>query len=148
MQRLPVEIQCHILQYIEVIDIWQFSCSHSAAFQTLNSKALNDFWFSVCKLNDISIAEVEAITHDKCDSLRRKIIMFHMPNFKIMQRVANGMSEQFKSNANSQQDLLLKCLLIGGGCTGKTALMLRYTEDVFPTSHLPTLGVDLVCFLF
>jgi Ras-related protein Rab-1A len=39
-------------------------------------------------------------------------------------------------------DYLLKCLIIGDSGTGKSSLMLRFTDDVFNTSYISTIGVD------
>jgi Ras-related protein Rab-1A len=39
-------------------------------------------------------------------------------------------------------DYLIKCLIIGDSGTGKSSLMLRFTDDVFNTSYISTIGVD------
>ena len=39
-------------------------------------------------------------------------------------------------------DYLFKALLIGDSPTGKSSLLLRYTDGVFNSSYLPTIGVD------
>jgi len=39
-------------------------------------------------------------------------------------------------------DYLVKLLILGDGKVGKTSLLLRYTENYFPTSHIQTLGID------
>ena len=39
-------------------------------------------------------------------------------------------------------DYLVKLLILGDGKVGKTSLLLRFTEDFFPTSHIQTLGID------
>lgn len=39
-------------------------------------------------------------------------------------------------------DFQIRCLLLGDSGVGKTSLLLRYSGDKFPTSHLSTIGVD------
>lgn len=39
-------------------------------------------------------------------------------------------------------DYLIKLLVIGDSGIGKTCLLLRFADDTFTTSHLPTIGVD------
>ena len=44
---------------------------------------------------------------------------------------------QFKKPA---YDHLLKLIIIGDSSVGKTCLLLRFSEDSFPVSHMPTIG--------
>lgn len=37
-------------------------------------------------------------------------------------------------------DHLLKLIIIGDSSVGKTCLLLRFSEDNFPTTHMPTIG--------
>lgn len=37
-------------------------------------------------------------------------------------------------------DHLLKLIIIGDSSVGKTCLLLRFSEDNFPVSHMPTIG--------
>jgi Ras-related protein Rab-8A len=37
-------------------------------------------------------------------------------------------------------DHLLKLIIIGDSSVGKTCLLLRFSEDNFPLSHMPTIG--------
>ena len=37
-------------------------------------------------------------------------------------------------------DHLLKHIIIGDSSVGKTCILLRFSEDNFPTSHMPTIG--------
>ena len=37
---------------------------------------------------------------------------------------------------------LLKLIVIGDSSVGKTCLLLRFSDDQFPTSHMPTIGID------
>lgn len=37
-------------------------------------------------------------------------------------------------------DHLLKLIIIGDSSVGKTCLLLRFAEDSFPVSHMPTIG--------
>jgi GTPase SAR1 family protein len=39
-------------------------------------------------------------------------------------------------------DHLLKLIIIGDSSVGKTCILLRFAEDNFPTSHMPTIGID------
>lgn len=39
-------------------------------------------------------------------------------------------------------DYLIKCLIIGDSGTGKSALMTRFTDDIFNPSYISTIGVD------
>jgi hypothetical protein len=55
---------------------------------------------------------------------------------------------QFRGNANNNPnagakagyDHLLKLIIIGDSSVGKTCLLLRFAEDSFPVSHMPTIG--------
>ena len=40
-------------------------------------------------------------------------------------------------------DHLLKLIIIGDSSVGKTCLLLRFAEDSFPVSHMPTIGKSL-----
>ena len=42
-------------------------------------------------------------------------------------------------------DHLLKLIIIGDSSVGKTCILLRFSEDNFPVSHMPTIGK---CFKF
>ena len=37
-------------------------------------------------------------------------------------------------------DHLIKLIIIGDSSVGKTCLLLRFAEDSFPVSHMPTIG--------
>jgi len=37
---------------------------------------------------------------------------------------------------------LLKLIIIGDSSVGKTCILLRFSEDNFPVSHMPTIGID------
>ena len=39
-------------------------------------------------------------------------------------------------------DYLIKFLIIGDSAVGKTAMLLRYTDNVFGEDYLATIGVD------
>ncbi len=39
-------------------------------------------------------------------------------------------------------DYVFKILLIGNSAVGKSSLLLRFAEDIFTDSFLPTIGVD------
>ncbi len=39
-------------------------------------------------------------------------------------------------------DFLFKILLIGNSAVGKSSLLLRFSDNVFNESFLPTIGVD------
>lgn len=41
-------------------------------------------------------------------------------------------------------DHLLKLIIIGDSSVGKTCLLLRFSEDSFPVSHMPTIGKHLI----
>jgi Ras-related protein Rab-8A len=45
-------------------------------------------------------------------------------------------------NSTANFDYLVKLLILGDGQVGKTSMLLRFTEDYFPTSHIQTLGID------
>ena len=42
----------------------------------------------------------------------------------------------------TEYDYLFKTLLIGPSNVGKSAIMLRYVDDVFCESYISTIGVD------
>jgi GTPase SAR1 family protein len=37
---------------------------------------------------------------------------------------------------------VVKILVMGDSGVGKTCLLLRFSEDVFSESHVPTIGID------
>jgi len=41
-------------------------------------------------------------------------------------------------------DHLLKLLIAGDANTGKTCLLIRYTEDTFDSTYIPTIGKETV----
>lgn len=43
---------------------------------------------------------------------------------------------------NQDYDFLFKTLIIGNSCVGKSNILLRFSENVFHESFLPTIGVD------
>jgi len=43
---------------------------------------------------------------------------------------------------NSRKDIKLKLLIIGDSNVGKTSMLLNYTDNYFPESHLATIGVE------
>lgn len=43
----------------------------------------------------------------------------------------------------SKNDIVLKIILLGETSVGKTSLLLTYTDNYFPTSHVATIGVEL-----
>lgn len=43
---------------------------------------------------------------------------------------------------NQDYDYLFKVLIIGNSCVGKSNILLRFSENVFHESFLPTIGVD------
>ena len=43
---------------------------------------------------------------------------------------------------NQEYDYLFKLLLVGNSSVGKSSLLLRFSEDIFNESFLPTIGVD------
>ena len=43
---------------------------------------------------------------------------------------------------NNKPQLKLKLLIIGDSSVGKTSLLLSYTDNYFPESHLATIGVE------
>jgi len=46
------------------------------------------------------------------------------------------------SRRNSEYDFLFKVLLIGNSGVGKSSLLVRFAEDTFTESFMPTIGVD------
>ena len=52
------------------------------------------------------------------------------------------MSEDGSSDDDQKIKLSLKILLIGDSQVGKTSLLLKYTEHVFPEEHIATIGVE------
>ena len=37
-------------------------------------------------------------------------------------------------------DYLFKTIIVGDSSVGKSSLLLRFAEDYFPTTHMPTVG--------
>lgn len=42
--------------------------------------------------------------------------------------------------SKKQYDHLIKLIIIGDSSVGKSCILLRFSEDHFPTSHMPTIG--------
>lgn len=59
-------------------------------------------------------------------------------------------NEWDKPDANHPNfDYLRKFLVVGDSGTGKSSILLRFAEQTFSDSYLPTIGVDFVsCFTF
>jgi len=49
---------------------------------------------------------------------------------------------EFARHQEYEHDYLFKVLLIGDSGVGKTCLLLKFTDDVFQTSYISTIGVD------
>jgi len=49
---------------------------------------------------------------------------------------------KFKRTIMESFDALLKVVIIGDSCVGKTCLILRYTQDIFRENFLSTIGED------
>lgn len=50
--------------------------------------------------------------------------------------------EQKQQHGSTDFDALFKIVLIGESNTGKTSLLLRFSENVFTENYLCTIGVD------
>jgi len=48
----------------------------------------------------------------------------------------------FKMSLQNDYDFLFKLLLIGNSAVGKSSLLLRFSDNIFNESFLPTIGVD------
>ena len=44
------------------------------------------------------------------------------------------------SSGRKQFDHLIKLIIIGDSSVGKSCILLRFSEDNFPQSHMPTIG--------
>lgn len=55
-------------------------------------------------------------------------------SYRAVHRYRKGMS------ATETFDALLKIVVIGDSCVGKTCVILRYTQDVFRANFLSTIG--------
>jgi Ras-related protein Rab-1A len=43
---------------------------------------------------------------------------------------------------NIEYDYLFKLLLVGNSGVGKSSILFRFTDDIFPESYAPTIGID------
>ena len=50
------------------------------------------------------------------------------------------MVSQGGGGSRKQYDHLIKLIIIGDSSVGKSCILLRFSEDHFPTSHMPTIG--------
>lgn len=50
------------------------------------------------------------------------------------------MVSQGSAGNRKQYDHLIKLIIIGDSSVGKSCILLRFSEDHFPTSHMPTIG--------
>ena len=46
--------------------------------------------------------------------------------------------------SKKQYDHLIKLIIIGDSSVGKSCILLRFSEDHFPTSHMPTIGKSIL----
>jgi len=46
------------------------------------------------------------------------------------------------SNNNPLTEIRLKLLILGDSAVGKTSMLLKYTDNFFPESHLATIGIE------
>ena len=46
------------------------------------------------------------------------------------------------SNNNPLSEIRLKLLILGDSAVGKTSMLLKYTDNFFPESHLSTIGIE------
>ena len=46
------------------------------------------------------------------------------------------------SNNNPLSEIRLKLLILGDSAVGKTSMLLKYTDNFFPESHLATIGIE------
>ena len=44
----------------------------------------------------------------------------------------------------SAEPTLIKIVIVGDAQVGKTSLLQRYVNDIFPEEYLPTIGVDFM----
>jgi len=176
MQKLPLELRCHALQYNTVNEICFYTSTCSSEYKLFNSNELDDsFWSTICKLNSIDVdsaaAEQDYFTIFnsnnneqlvKCDTMRRKVIMLANFQLRIRHRMARLHSNTFYGTFDNEQDaanelpkdsnknydycMLLKGLLLGDSGAGKSCLLLRYTEDQFTGQFISTIGVDFVSY--
>jgi len=51
-------------------------------------------------------------------------------------------SNSNSNNNNNNNEILIKILLLGESGVGKTSILLKYTENKFSKSYLPTIGID------
>ena len=51
-----------------------------------------------------------------------------------------GGTTAMQSGNTQGYDHLLKLIIIGDSSVGKTCLLLRFAENSFPVSHMPTIG--------
>lgn len=49
--------------------------------------------------------------------------------------------------SKKQYDHLIKLIIIGDSSVGKSCILLRFSEDHFPTSHMPTIGKLTIKFM-
>jgi Ras-related protein Rab-1A len=64
-----------------------------------------------------------------------------------MSQFRNGAGQATGGNTAQKAggyDHLIKLIIIGDSSVGKTCLLLRFSEDSFPVSHMPTIGKSLI----
>ena len=49
-----------------------------------------------------------------------------------------------RSITRPSYDHLFKMIIIGDSSVGKTSMLLRFAEEYFPTTHMPTIGIIIL----
>ncbi len=47
-----------------------------------------------------------------------------------------------QSKSSERFDHVIKLIIVGDSSVGKTCILLRFSENTFPVSHMPTIGID------
>ena len=152
---LPCEIYLHILSFIVDDELSNASLRNSqvttiATFQSLNKKInnnfqmqqfFNEFWWKVYEKYFGNSSELDSKEKEELNKLRlkmikngklkRKILLTKYIKFSIMKPVYNP--NQPKHSINE-----IKVVVIGEGGVGKSAITVRFVQDIFVEEYDPT----------
>ena len=142
--KLPPELLVHIFGFLQNP---RALCSLSCVNRAFNELSSDDsLWKPLCSPDWEDKNPSPTTWKAKyLDFLRKAVSLYsHGPDRTASRKPqVNSMGFMQKNTDPSlPYDFMLKIALIGEQRVGKSSLLLRFTEDTFPETYIPTIGVD------